>query len=272
MTAEDVPFGLSVSTQAGWNQREVDWRRFLELEPEGCFLAERDGRPVGTTCTFRFGPVAWVAMVLVEEACRQQGIGTALLKYALAYLDGGGVHTVRLDATPLGRPLYEKLGFTASYTLGRFEGVLPARRPAGRPQRLGLAYLLDVTAFDQRATGTNREALVLRLLLDWPTAVRLVVHDGEVQGYLVARPGRVAVQIGPCLATPEVGELLLADACARFAGRRVYLDIPLENKPAVQVAEAAGLTVQRPLLRMSRGEPVTENLESLWASSGPEKG
>jgi hypothetical protein len=241
------------------------------VEPDGCFLAERDGRPVGTTCTFRFGPVAWVAMVLVEETCRQQGIGTALLKYALAYLDSGGVRTVRLDATPLGRPLYEKLGFAVSYTLGRFEGFLPARRPAGRPQRLGLGYLLDVAAFDQRATGAKREALVLRLLLDWPTAARLVVQDGEVQGYLVARPGRVAVQIGPCLATPEAGELLLGDVCARLAGRRMSIDIPLENKPAVKVAEAAGLTVQRPLLRMSRGEAVAEQVEQLWASSGPEQ-
>ena len=37
-------------------------------------------------------------------------------------------------------------------------------------------------------------------------------------------------------------------------------------------AEARGLTVQRHLTRMCRGELVVEDLDLLWASSGPEKG
>ena len=108
---------------------EADWRRLLCLQPDGCFVAELDGIAVGTTTTCIFGPVAWVAMVLVDEAVRGRGIGTALMRHALAYLDGLGVERVRLDATPLGRPVYKKLGFVAEYDVLRYEGKEPRLVP-----------------------------------------------------------------------------------------------------------------------------------------------
>ena len=39
MTGDDVPAGLALSRQAGWNQTEADWRRALALQPDGCFVA-----------------------------------------------------------------------------------------------------------------------------------------------------------------------------------------------------------------------------------------
>src|SRR5439155_19059347 len=56
---------------------------------------------------------------------RGRGIGKALVHHALDFLDRQGVQSVRLDATPLGQPLYEKLGFMPEYTLKRFEGTFP---------------------------------------------------------------------------------------------------------------------------------------------------
>ena len=84
MTAADVPLGLRLREQAGWNQTEADWRRFLDLQPDGCFVAELDGAAVGTTTTCVFGRVAWVGMVLVAEPARGRGVGAALLGAALA--------------------------------------------------------------------------------------------------------------------------------------------------------------------------------------------
>src|SRR5205823_2447734 len=88
MTDADLALGMRLKDQAGWNQTEADWRRFLALEPDGCFVAELDATPVATTVTCTFGPVAWLAMVLVEAAVRGRGIGTALAAHALAFLDG----------------------------------------------------------------------------------------------------------------------------------------------------------------------------------------
>ena len=68
LIAADLPLGLRLCGAAGWNQTEADWRRFLDLQPDGCFVAELDGAAVGTTTTRVFGRVAWVAMVLAKSS------------------------------------------------------------------------------------------------------------------------------------------------------------------------------------------------------------
>src|SRR5439155_16299847 len=127
----------------------------------GCIVPALDGNPVGTTCTCTFGPVAWVAMVLVDASVRGQGIGTDLMRHALAFLDGRGVRTVRLDATPLGRPLYEKLGFEAQFELARYEGTVPAGVAPSPPEvgPVGRGDLPQLVALDQAATATDRRKL-----------------------------------------------------------------------------------------------------------------
>jgi len=130
MTAADIPLGLKLARQAGWNQMEADWRRFLAMQPDGCFVGEWDGAPVATTAAFIFGPVAWIAMVLVDIESRRKGIATTLLQHALDFLDAQGVQTVRLDATAAGQPVYEKLGFVPEYCLTRYMGTAAHRGAA----------------------------------------------------------------------------------------------------------------------------------------------
>jgi GNAT superfamily N-acetyltransferase len=124
MTEADIPLGMRLKAQAGWNQVEADWLRFLHLQPDGCFVAQWNGQDVGTTTTCIFGSVGWIAMVLVDNDYRHRGIGTRLVEHALRFLDDRRVAAARLDATALGRPVYEKLGFVAQYELIRMEGMV----------------------------------------------------------------------------------------------------------------------------------------------------
>jgi GNAT superfamily N-acetyltransferase len=272
MTRDDVPFGLRLGAQAGWNQLEPDWLRFLELQPHGCFVAELDGVPVGTTTTCIFDDVAWVAMVLVDKEMRGRGVGTALMKHALAFLDRCGVRTVRLDATPLGQPIYEKLGFIAEYTLTRFGGVPRPSAPVPDVQPARPEHLPRILELDRSVASTDRRKFMSRLFTEHFEAVRVVERGGSVEGFLMARPGARAWQIGPCLADEHSGPLLLADAQRRYSGQEVFLDIPLENHAAGQIAASMGLTARRQLTRMCRGARPVERVERLWCGSGPEMG
>ncbi len=137
MTIDDVQLGLKLTRQAGWNQTESDWLRFMNLEPTGCFVAELNGSSVGTITTCLFGQVAWIAMLLVDAGTRGRGVGTAMLKHSLNYLEGRKVKTVRLDATSAGQPIYEKLGFVPEYQLARF-ACRDLASPSG-PRREGTA-------------------------------------------------------------------------------------------------------------------------------------
>src|SRR5215831_10415209 len=117
MSTADLPLGIRLGQQAGWNQTPADWQRFLDLQPDGCFVGLWDGLPVSTITTFLFGKTAWIAMVLVEASHRGRGIATALLEHTLSLVDGSGIRVVRLDATPLGLPVYARLGFVEQFRL-----------------------------------------------------------------------------------------------------------------------------------------------------------
>jgi hypothetical protein len=65
---------------------------------------------------------------------------------------------------------------------------------------------------------------------------------------------------------------LLLDAARRFAGQRVYMDVPIDNANAIKLMTDLGFTEERRFLRMGRGSRVTERLDLFWGSFGPEKG
>ena len=262
MTLADVPQGMRLKELAGWNQTEADLRRFLQLQPDGCFVAEVDGQVVGTVTAFIFGNVAWIAMVLVDPQYRKHGIGTALMTQALEVT---GHRTVRLDATALGQPVYAKLGFVGEYELTRYVGMLTGSTGSAMTP----TSLTVVTQLDFKVTATLRGRLLETLAAEAGAHVRCV----RTSGYLMDRPGAHATQIGPAAALDEASGLaLLNDAARRLAGQPVMMDIPVANRPAITWAEAAGLKAQRTFLRMRRGPAVTDQPQNIWASSGPEKG
>jgi len=263
MQPSDIPLGMRLKAQAKWNQTESDWRRFLAMSPDGCFVAENNGESVGTVATFTFDDVAWIAMVLVDENHRGGGIGKSLLSHSIDFLDQKGIRSIRLDATAMGRPLYEKLGFVAQYELTRFEGSASDGKAESRARFA--KSVEEIADLDRRVAGCDRTSMLASLMDD----ARVV----EGRGYLLTRPGSNATQIGPCGAIDEASGLaLFDDAAHRFAGQRIFIDIPISNVAATAWAKRAGLTVQRTFIRMCRGALANDRVEWLWASSGPEKG
>src|ERR1051326_7166678 len=92
----DLPFADGLRAAAGWNQTLADWQRFLRCEPEGCFLAELRGAPVGTaTTTYYSAQLGWIGMLLVHPDARRCGVGRALLRRSLEHLQARGVRCVK---------------------------------------------------------------------------------------------------------------------------------------------------------------------------------
>jgi len=273
MTAADIPAGMRLKAQNGWNQLERDWQRQLDLEPEGCFVAELAGHVVGTACACIFETVAWVNMVLVDQEHRGSGIGTSLTRHLLAWLDERRVPSIRLDATPLGRPIYEKFGFGAEYELTRYEGVWPAQASSTEGVAVvAVGDVADVIRFDRQITGAPRGKLLTYLHKQSQTDLLLVRGDIALAGYAAFRPGARAHQIGPCLGAADACRRLLTAIAQTLQGYPVFLDVPCANAEANAFAAALGLSAQRKLLRMGRGVRIHDEHERYWASFGPEKG
>lgn len=273
MRQEDHGACLKLSRQAGWNQSPADWSRLLDLGVPGCFVAEDNGDVVGSVTTCRLGHAGWISMLLVESSRRGSGIGRNLFTKAIEYLESTGTKSIRLDATPLGMPLYESLGFRVDFELARFAGTLRNTEISPYPDVPIIPYANGIAQLDHEVTRTDRTRLIARLLRDEPGSCRVARGaSGELLGYLLWREGASAVQIGPCGAMAEAGPRLLDAAAIALQGRPVIVDIPLSQRGAVSWAERNGLQPARPFWRMTRGEAIIEDTPRLWASSGAELG
>ena len=270
----DIPAALRLNELARWNQTENDWLRLLRLEPNGCFCATMDGDVVGTTTTTTYRPeLAWIGMVLVDPERRQLGIATKLMNVAMVYLTKTEVTTIKLDATGVGFPLYQKLGFKEESLIERWAGAAGLESVAGLP--LDTEAHRQALVLDREAFGADRSKLVEMLIDDYYIKPLIVKNlEGRLTGYGLARHGTAAVYIGPLLATEREGAATLLDGLlSQMPGQRVYIDLNTEFDGCRQLLADRGFVKQRDLIRMSYGkQSKAGSSPSIFAIAGPEVG
>jgi ribosomal protein S18 acetylase RimI-like enzyme len=238
-------------------RRSHGWRADLLLyrktQPEGYFLAEQDGNPVGMVGAIIYSTFAYVGLMAVHTEYQRKGIGLALMQHVLAWLDEQQVPFVLLDASPSGQPLYEKLGFTAYEKVEIFQrdSALPACPCPPRVKLLSISDLDLITAPDEKAFGADRSK-VLRLLLETYPGRAFLLPDGsgQVNGYLFAQENR----IGPWVMQDgrEAEELLQAALSLPFPGP-ISVAVPGENEGAVSLLQRYGFIPGRVNRHMGRG-------------------
>ena len=276
MTMKDIPGGVRLNTLAGWNQTDADWSRFLFASPQGCFVMEDGAKVVGSIATLPFEDrFAWISMVLVDPEYRNRGIGTELLRRAIEHLDDAGIPTLKLDATPLGKPLYEKLGFVSEFEIERWNLRRKVEENAGvRAEIAPAAQLTEVLAYDRQIFGADRSNLLGSLAERGPALTLAVVRGTQVQGYAFGRRGLFADHLGPWMASdPDTARIMLTDFLRRSSRDTVIVDALQANKVAGESLRDYGFTIARPLTRMYRGpNDFPGKPELLCAILGPEFG
>ena len=277
MTDDDIDFGIRLKAAAGWNQLPADWQRLIRLEPEGCFVLESDGVPVGTVTTTLYEKrLAWIGMVLVSPEERRKGYGTELLKAAMDYCETQRVEVIKLDATPLGKKLYDTLGYVDEYRLKRMQGSA-SRQISESVRRMRPVDLWEVVQLDIGFFGVSRQGLLERLFEENPSLSFVANKSGssEIVGYLFARPGQMAFQIGPWIAKePSAAEELFKAALNALAGQSLFLDVLQQVNPHAEAMVAKyGFTTQREFIRMFYGKNLFPGKPAeIYAICGVEKG
>ena len=257
LTAAELGAALELSSTAGWNQRLSDWQMLLKLSPAGSFAAVHEDRIVGTAIGIDYGTFGWIAMMLVDPNWRGQGIGAQLLEAAMRAVPQD--RPIRLDATPLGRALYERYGFQHESRLTRHVARSSSRRhvpdaPSGAPEvhRLTAGDLSRVTARDDVVFGASRRVL-LEWLLEGSTGYAHVTEAAGDLGYCFGRAGRLFDQIGPVVASDENTARALAGASLAAAlGRAVVVDAFDTESWFAAWLQDCGFSAERPLFRMCR--------------------
>jgi len=274
MKMADIPAGEALCRAANWNQLPRDWQLFLELNPAGNRVAELDKNVVGTVTTLDYqDKFSWIGMVLVDPAYRQKGIGTALLKEALAMLSDR--ETVKLDATPAGREVYLKMDFKDEYRLSRMVGVAnPEKLINANSSGIKSENLDTISDFDKKIFGAGRRGL---LEWQWKGAheYAFVEKNGEeIAGYCLGRHGYNFEQIGPVLAlNADIAIRLTSAALANCKSKPVAIDAMHFNPEWLSWLTSLGLKEQRPFVRMYKGtNAINDRPAEQFGIMGPEFG
>jgi GNAT superfamily N-acetyltransferase len=276
----DIPSGMRLKEIAGWNQTAQDWERFLTASPGGCFVAELDGEVCGTATSISYEErFAWVGMVLVDPKFRGRGVGTKLLARAIEYLDAHKISTIKLDATPLGKPLYEKLGFVSEYEIERWilktSSASSTKTHRSHPPGLLSTDSLDsIFESDRDIFGADRSSLLESLHQEAPEFTFAIRNANIVEGYGFGRRGCYADQLGPWMATDApVARQLLEAFLANCRCDTIVVDCLRSNTMARSLLQSFGFTYSRLLTRMYRGANLHPGrAERLCAILGPEFG
>jgi GNAT superfamily N-acetyltransferase len=244
LSPADVPALIHLSLSASWNQTAGDWARLLALEPSGCFAIDQNGTLAATATMLRYPPNhAWLGMVLTRPEFRGRGLARRLVEHALLY---AGARTIRLDASDMGQPLYESLGFIEECSIDR---CLREPAPVSGREAPEFAY---PQALDAEAFGADRSALV----------ALLSVYDAASisnSAFALGRPGENAAYFGPCVSTsPGAARELLEWFLGRHATEPVFWDLFPHHPQASELAAEFGFRPVRRLARMSLNAPAPE--------------
>ena len=259
-------------------QRPDSWLRELRmirrLQSGGAFLAYNRETPIGVVISLRYPDFTYIGPLGVHPDSQRLGIGFALMEHILEWLDGQDVMQVALDASPMGLPIYEKLGFVPCEQVNIFHRQSGGTgfQPPSKVQHLSLQNLDLITATDKQAFGTDRNKLFQELLGEYPQRAFFLKDEQEnITGYLIIQEK----SIGPWVSQKkDDAELLLKTALSlSFSNRLVTVIVPDENSEAAALLQHYGFERVRALRHMIRGskKPAGQR-ENVYGQTSPSLG
>ncbi len=277
MLPDDVADADVLRALAGWNQLPEDWLRLLQHEPQGCFVAMIENRIVGTVTTTRHQTdLGWIGMMLVHPDFRGRGIARQLMQSALNYLRQSDVRCIMLDATPLGEPVYLKMGFVPDWSFSRWhrtngsdkDSVVDAQAAVSA---LPSSWPTNLQQLDRNAFGAERLRWLDRVL---PNCLRQsFVNNNDDYGFGLLRSGHSAFYLGPVTASTATAAQQIVDNLLHQLSGPVFWDVPEPNPAAVAMAEARGFQRLRSLTRMRYGDTlISPQLNLQFAICDPATG
>ena len=252
--------------------RSESWRNdlqlFCELQPDGIFLARQDNTPAGMVAAIIYSSFAFVGLMGVRREFQNQGIGLTLMRHLLAWLDQQGVRQVLLDASPMGQPLYEKLGFMVCdevYVM-QHQTRKPTFQRSTEVQFISPKNWDLIDATDKQVFGADRGRLLQALVNIYPQRAFLLLDDRDcLSGYLIGQEKR----IGPwVMEDPAKAELLLRAALSLPYSEPVSVVVPGENTDALALLQHHGFEIIRINRHMMRGLDVSpDERERIYAQA-----
>lgn len=259
-----------LSERAGWNQTSEDIARMHQMDTghfiTGELLLHGQSVPLGSGVTLRINEdLCWIGMILVHPELRRQGIASSIMQACVNHATHRlNTSVIGLDATPGGKQVYDELGFRDSLAIWRT--LISTDSLKSSDAFLAPYEGKAVENFLKRIRYTERTAL-MQQLSDLPGAkCTMLVKDGDTEGFVLSRPGRLYPFVGPLIAgSDEAASALLLKVMGEWKNEgysHVFMDIPewhlekqkvfVENGDwkSMEGEERVAVQKKRPFIRM----------------------
>jgi ribosomal protein S18 acetylase RimI-like enzyme len=253
-TRRHIPEFLALAAAEGWISGAWELEFLLAAFPAGCLVCGYDGVAVAFVTSVKYDRSGWLGNLIVRPEQRGQGIGSALLLRALEALEQAGTRTVWLTASGSGRPIYERIGFSAIDTVVRWEGT------GSLADNREISGTHEMVALDASGWGDSRELLLGRVAGRGPVSL-------VPAGFLVCQKWHGAVQLGPwcCVNAASAAALLGQAVVPCRQGTRIFLDVPEGNRAAPGLLRSDGFFAGSAATLMYRGDAPAYAPERIFA-------
>lgn len=253
-SADDVQRMARWARDEGWNPGNTDAHAFFASDPGGFLIGRLDGEPVTCISVVKYGPAfGFLGFYIARPVVRGKGFGIQIWKAGMARLAG---RNVGLDGVVAQQHNYRKSGFRNAWSNIRHEGPPP---DAGPPAGVDLIDARSVpfdklAAYDRRFFPEARDSFLASWISLPERAAMVAVRDGKLAGFAVMRACQAASRVGPLFAdSAEIAAALVSALAQKTGAAAVAIDMPDINKPAVALAERAGLKPSFETARMYTG-------------------
>lgn len=206
MKVDDLDFASECTAIEGWaseTREELD--HFLGYDAEGCFIAEWHAQKVGMCIGTSYGVDAFLGELIVIKQFRERGIGQRLLQHTLGYLKKKGAKNIFLDSTLNSVGLYKKIGFREICISLRFEGQITGVAHSN-VYPIKMDNLAKILELDRQIFGADRSFFIKQNFIKYPQFCLMMTQDEEIEGYVMARPGRNILFVGPWIVCEGCGK------------------------------------------------------------------
>jgi len=228
----------------------------LEVEPQGCFLADLGSEAVGLGCIFFYDGLAWIGNMAVKRKFQKGENGSKIFSKLLEIAEDYDVETIGLDATEVGRRLYKKFGFKEIYSTITYslpEGTVKSINSSDVDIKLASADIKELKELDKEVFGHDR----------WRVIEAWLRHGGKL---ISANDGYVLIKdsnIGPLVAKSVNTAKSLMSKAILLGGRNII--VPASNKLATEFIWGLNPVVKDECVRMVLGAPLKEDINKVFA-------
>lgn len=260
----------------GWNPGPYDAEVYWQTDPDGYYGYYHNNELIGGGSLVSYaGDFGFMGFFIVKPEYRSLGIGRKLWyqrrDMLLSRLKKNA--PIGMDGVLAMQAFYEKGGFRIAFRDERHERPGEAFVIHQNISDLKVDDFEKVVAYDAQCFGFSRPQF-LKPWIQMPGNKMFKYVDEEgLRGYAIVRKANTGYKICPLFADNETIAEELYKACLNsVVGESLFLDIPMNNPLAVQLANKYQTTYVFECARMYYGEPPKVAMNKIYGITSFELG